>query len=86
MITEQTKDIVKKISEFLLIYFTLTLLNLSIESFTLSISLVQTRVLFSLILLGLFNLNLKERIYASLVIFVGLIFYVFLKHLKPYRI
>ena len=78
MITEQTKDIVKKISEFLLIYFTLTLLNLSIESFTLSISLVQTRVLFSLILLGLFNLNLKERIYASLVIFVGLIFYVFL--------
>jgi len=75
MITEQNKYIIKKISEFLLIYFSLTLLDLSIDSFTLSISLIQTRVLFSIILLGLFNLKLKERLYASIVIFIGLIFY-----------
>ena len=76
MNTNQAQNIVIQIFKFLLIYYSLTLFDLSLKNETLSISLTQTRILYSLILLGLLTLNLKEKIYASLVIFAGIFIYI----------
>ena len=53
MNTNQAQNIVIQIFKFLLIYYSLTLFDLSLKNETLSISLTQTRILYSLILLGL---------------------------------
>ena len=74
MNTNQAQNIVIQIFKFLLIYYSLTLFDLS-QNETLSISLTQTRILYSLILLGLLTLNLVKK-YASFVIFAGIFIYI----------